>query len=254
MRGLSVGLILFAGLLDAWPGAAHADGDPLPVPRRLSEEDGEGFSSADFERLLHKLRSEREGLAADWQALRKRNTPAQPSLESEQRLLEKQMQQALEALKKSRWTTSPVNLVGTGAIQQKTDFDTPQPKKNVKGDAAAQEATDKKPSAIDPLAQAHSLFKSRQFGEALATFEQVDLKGKKANERAPILYLKAVCLLHLDKSAEATELLQEVANSRSDPKLADYAQWQLENLRWRRDIAQRLQDIRQRYQGLEKSR
>ena len=96
--------------------------------------------------------------------------------------------------------------------------------------------------------------RSKQYEEALTTFQQVDLKGKKANERAPVQYLKACCLMHLGKSKDAAELLQEVANNRGDEKLAGYAQAQLEMLRWQRDVAQRLQDIRDRYQALENPR
>ena len=93
--------------------------------------------------------------------------------------------------------------------------------------------------------------RSKQYEEALTSFQQMDLKGKKVNERAPVQYLKACCLLHLGKPNEAAELLQEVANYRGDEKLAGYAQWELEMLRWHRDVAQKLQDIRQRHKPLE---
>ncbi len=49
----------------------------------------------------------------------------------------------------------------------------------------------------------------------------------------------AICLLHLGKAEEATALFRDVANSRGDEKLAGYAQWQLELLRWQRDVQEK---------------
>ena len=65
-------------------------------------------------------------------------------------------------------------------------------------------------------------------------------------------YLMALCLLHLGKNDDALPLLREVANSRGDDKLAGYAQWELEMLRWHKDVQERLQDIRRRRGALEK--
>ncbi len=38
---------------------------------------------------------------------------------------------------------------------------------------------------VDPLAEAHTLFRAGRFEEALASFRQVDLKGKKAEHARP---------------------------------------------------------------------
>jgi anion-transporting ArsA/GET3 family ATPase len=247
-------VLLFAVALCALAGRGKAGADPLPMPRKVYDDDGDGFSPADFERLLLKLRAEREGLSSDWQALRKRNTTPEPSLEMEQKRLEKQIQRALEGLKRGRQNSAAPVVSGPEPAQKKTEPDAPEGRKSAKPDAASEAPAEKSSGAVDVLAQAHTLVRSKQYEEALATFQQVDLKGKKANERAPVQYLKACCMLHLGKNTEAAELLQEVANYRGDEKLADYAQWHLEMLRWQRDVAQRLQEIRQRHQPLENRR
>jgi tetratricopeptide (TPR) repeat protein len=228
---------------------------PLPIPRRVADDDGDSSPAAEFERVLQKLRAEREGLSADWQALRKRNTAPEPSVEIEQKRFEMQMQKVLDDLRHRRLPTLP----GPAPT-----FDAA--KKKLEPDAAVE---DKKPGSVPPLpegqrdqftgpvdimAQAHTLMRSKQYEDALAAFQQVDLKGKKANERAPIQYLRACCLMHLGKSKDAAELLQDVANYKGDERLAGYAQSQLEMLRWQRDVSQRLQDIRQRHQAIEAGR
>src|SRR5262249_59971485 len=105
---------------------------------------------------------------------------------------------------------------------------------------------------VDVAAQAHLLFRAHQYEEALAAFRQIDLKGKKAETRAPIQYLMAICLLHLGKGDEAVPLLREAANARGDDKLAGYAQWQIEMVRWQHDTQTRVQQFRDRRLALEK--
>jgi hypothetical protein len=227
-----------------------ADTDPLPTPRRLSD-DEEFFSPAEFGQLLQKLKTEREGLNSDWLALRKRNSTPEPSVEAEQKRFESLMQKALEDLRERRLHPGSSSPLGSEAAKKKTEAEPEEPKKMDNAAPAPEGKAEKSPGAVDVLAQAHTLMRSKQYEEALATFQQVDLKGKKINERTPIQYLKACCLLHLGKTKEAGEVLQEVANYRSDEKVAGYAQWHLEMMRWQRDVAQRLQEIRQRRQALE---
>ncbi len=249
-------LLLLAVSWCAMPEPGRADPDPLAIPRKLDDDDGEGFSPAEFERMLQKLRAEREGLNSDWQALRKRNTAPVPSLESEQRQLEQQIKKALEDFRKGR-RNSPSYVISQSQNARQNpepEVKAPEDKGSRKPETPPPQPGEKSSAPVDALAQAQTLVRSKQYEEALSAFQQVDIKGKKANERAPIQYLKACCLLHLGKTADASELLQEVANNRGDEKLAGYAQWQLETLRWQRDVAQRLQDIRQRYQALEKGR
>jgi hypothetical protein len=51
---------------------------------------------------------------------------------------------------------------------------------------------------------------------------------------------------------DAVALLREAANSRGDERFAGYAQWQLDYLRWHREIQNRLEEIRQRRTATEK--
>lgn len=248
---LAATILLFAVTLGALEQRGAADTDSLPMPRRLNDNDGVAFSPTEFEHLLQKLKSEREGLNSDWQALRKRNTTAEPTVEIEQKRLETLMQKALDDLRRRRQNPAPTTSLGAETIKNKIEAVPEDPKKVDNPAPALEGKTDQRPGAVDVLAQAHALMRSKQYEEALATFQQVDLKGKKINERAPILYLTACCLLYLGKTKEAADLLQETANYRGDEKLANYAQWQLEMMRWQRDAAQRLQDIRQRRQALE---
>ena len=75
MRHRSLALVVwFAVALYVLPERSVADNDPVPMPRKMYDDEGDGFSIAEFERRLQKLKTEREGLESDWQALRKRNT------------------------------------------------------------------------------------------------------------------------------------------------------------------------------------
>jgi hypothetical protein len=252
MRCPLIATVLLIGVAQA-PNLALAQ--TLPMPRRVIDDDGDSFSTAEFERILHKLKAEREGLNADWQALHKRNTSVEPSLDMEQKLFEQRMQKALEDLRQRRSANggSPRPVAPTAEPPKIGPEPLPAPKDEKKSELLPPPAQrgEKEPGPIDALGQAHALMRSRQYGEALAAFHQVDLKLMKSNERAPVQYLKACCCLHLGKSKEAGELLQEVANYRGDEKLAGYAQSQLELLRWQRDISQKLQDIRQRHRAME---
>jgi TolA-binding protein len=246
--------VFFAVALGVVLEPAKAMAQPFPMPRRVADDDSDSFSPLDFERMLQKLKAEREGLSSDWQALRKRNTVPEPSLESEQKRFELHLQKALEDLKKRRLPPLPAPPVAPDGAKKPTEHETTENKKPAAVESPPDGPGEKTVGPVDVMAQAHTLMRSKQYEEALATFQQIDLKGKKINERGPIQYLKACCLLHLGKSKDAAELLQEVANYKGDEKLAGYAQTQLEMLRWQRDVAQRLQDIRQRYQALEGTR
>ena len=229
-------------------------GPPLPMPRivDVNDDDYGQFSAAEFDRLLQKMKEEREALRSDWQSLVKKNTrpvPQDSDLE-----LQRHFQQILQLLQKRTQAPPPAP-----AKDQPPPPDPPKTTPEPQTPAAKEEKTavvDMPPvkllSAHNFSAQANALFRSGQFEDALATFRLIDLKGQKAEVRAPVQYLMALCLLHLGKNDEALPLLREVANSRGDDKLADYAQWQLEMLRWQTDIQNRLQDIRLRREALEK--
>jgi tetratricopeptide (TPR) repeat protein len=243
--------ILLAGFAILVAATARADSDPdtLPMPRRFNADD-DPISKADLERTLANLRTERDALSSDLQALqKKRSQPVAPSMEEEQRLFQMHLQKTLNHLQQSR-SKAPRAFPVTGPLAQKS-AEAEASKQNT---LAKQSEGNPEPTAVpvNALAQAHALLRVQQYDEALATFQQIDVKGKKAEERAPIQYLKACCLLHLGRSKEASELFTEVANYRGDEVLAGYAQWTLDALRWQREVDRRLQEIRDRRSAVEK--
>jgi hypothetical protein len=238
----------------ALPVLVLAQPGTLPMPRVWNEDSCKKFSAADFERQLQQLKAERSALVAEWQALVKRSAEVTVRKDSEAHL-ETQLKDILRRLQQSRdgAETPPLRPPGELAIEKIMDNTSGSQGNLKKGDDAAAPRREGEPgSVIDVLAQAHTLFRVHHYEEALACFRLVDLKGKKAEARAPIQYLMAVCLLHLGKDEQALPLLRDVANSRGDEKLAGYAQWQLEMLRWQRDIQDRLGEQRGRRLALEK--
>jgi hypothetical protein len=241
-------LLLTACWFAAAPISLPADTDTLPMPRLWNEE-GKRFSTAEFEQQLQTLKAERAALVAEWKALLKRSATAVPRADSDAQL-QVQLKDLLARLQQSRLPAAAPRELAIGKMGDPippgdTVAEAPAPLK-------AEGATEAASGPLDSLAQAHTLFRARQYAEALASFRLVDLKGKKAEARAPVQYLTAICLLHLGKADEALPLLRDVANSRGDEKLAAYAQWQLEMFRWQREVHDRLHEIRERRLAVEK--
>ena len=248
-------LILAPLLCAFFTAPAPAGADVLPMPSVWRDGERKAYSSADFEKVLRQLKTERSALESEWKALVKRSAAAEARGPSASQL-QAELKDLLERLRQERSPApvAPKELVLGGkkieplpAGPAKT-IDPPPPVPLPKVDVP----TDTIAEPVDSLSEAHALFRARRFAEALTSFRQVDLKGKKAEARAPVQYLMAMCLLHLDKAEEATTLLREVANSHGDEKLAGYAQWQLELLRWQREVQDKLQRDRERRQALEK--
>jgi tetratricopeptide (TPR) repeat protein len=251
-------ILAFLGCIMAVPaGTSPADTFTLPMPSVKEGDECKKYSAAEFEQLLQQLKSERSALRAEWNAVTKRGLPQAPSADADTQL-QNQLKQALERLKKgpSETVQLPAAPKQLELDKQKIEPVQPSEKTDKKAEELAQPAKEKSQpppeNPVDPLAQAHALFRTHRYEEALASFRQVDLKGRKAEARAPIQYLMAICLLHVGKSQEAVSLLREVANSRGDEKLAGYSQWELELLRWQRDVSERLDAQRQRRKAVEK--
>jgi hypothetical protein len=247
---------LILPLLGCWLCAAVARvpaGDiPLPMPRVWNDTGEKRFSQAEFEELLRQLKTERAALESEWKALLKRSADAAPKGDSDT-LFQIQMKDLLKHLQENNHhpsaapaeRQSEVIKVEPSAPKAKKEEEAPWP----------ESGTGPMPQTVGPLdtlSQAHTLFRSGQYEEALASFRLVDLKGRKAEARAPIQYLMALCLMHLGKGSEAVPLLREVANSRGDEKVAACAQWQLDMIRWDREIHDALQGLKQRRLALEK--
>ncbi len=235
----------------AIPGPLTAEPDDLPAPRVWRSEEGKSFSAADFEQQLEKLKAERAGLQTEWKALLKRSTEAMPKSDVEGDF-QAQLREALRRLKERKSPASapprehPLDEHTIDPIAKHPGKEE-QPAHPAPGDSHAETTV----GPVDALSQAQTLFRTRHYEEALTSFRSVDLKGKKAEARAPVQYLMALCLLHLGKADEAVPMLREVANSRGDEKLAGYAQWQLDMYRWERELRDRLGQQRQRRLAVE---
>jgi hypothetical protein len=216
----------------------------------MLEDEGPPVALADFEQQLKKLKAEREALDAALRSASRRPAPTVPA--DDDVYLEWILKQALRRIQDRSQAAPP-----TGPTIAKEGSEPPkEPKKD--HDPAKHPKDEKPPlesggsGSGDPLLTGHALMRAEKYAAALEAFRQVDLKEKKAEERAPIQLLMATCCLNLGKNSEALDLLREVANSRADEQVAGYAQWQLEMHRWRQDVTGRLQDARQRRLALEK--
>lgn len=105
---------------------------------------------------------------------------------------------------------------------------------------------------VDPLALAHALFRSGNYERALQAFEMIDLRGTKADQRAPIEYLMASCLHRMGKTKEANARYLQIANTKGDELVAACAQYQIAALRWHTEVQDQLTEIKQRRLALEK--
>jgi hypothetical protein len=105
---------------------------------------------------------------------------------------------------------------------------------------------------LDPLGLAEVLYQSGDVEGALKAFRRIDLTSLRAEERVPVQYLIATCLRKTGKPDDATALYREVANSRTDPILAECAQWQLSSLRWQREADAQMNSLKQRQLAVEK--
>jgi tetratricopeptide (TPR) repeat protein len=232
---------------------AHAQFPPAPHPIPQLEHESADFSAQEFQRLLTKLKNEREGLDADWRSLTKRLSKRPSSNEPDLEKLQEQLKQTIVRLQQERikFQNPPVqpflpkNEVPVPEGKKKTD-DVPPVGKG--GMPSASPAA----GSVDVVHLAQTLYRAERYEEALAAFRSVDLKSMKPEERAPIVYLTAACLHQMGKTDDAIALLRDVANSRGDEQMAGYAQWEIENLRWHRETRLRLNDIRQRLLGIEK--
>ena len=239
-------------------GPASGDFPPRPRPLPVLEDDGVRFSSPEFERLLNQLKSDRMALDSDWRSFSKQRTASRPPNKDEQQELQLLLKQTLQRLQLQQERKKPVQVPTPPVELPKKIPDLlkyepalkGEPPVEPKSDVAASESG--LPGRIDPLFLGNALFRAEKYEDALTSFRLIDLKAKKAEERAPIQFLMASCMLHLGKHEEAAEFLRDAANSRGDERFAGYAQWQLEMQRWQREIHNQLEDLRRRRLNLEK--
>lgn len=104
---------------------------------------------------------------------------------------------------------------------------------------------------VDPLALAQSLFQTGDYANALPAYQAVDSGSAAARDRVAQQYMVATCLRHLGRFDEAAAIYREVAGMREGEVFAECAQWQLNSIRWRRDILTQVDQLKQRRQEVE---
>ncbi|HZZ78304.1 MAG TPA: hypothetical protein VFE62_07285 [Gemmataceae bacterium] len=226
----------------------------IPLPSVPLHVEAEPYSPSEFQRALKELKAEREALDAEIRAMDRRLNAPEPIAEPENDPILRRVREAAARFREQRERT-PIPTIAPGPLQPKPEQPIPEPKKMLEEDPLPLKSIKVEPlgtTPVDPVQLAHTLFRTGRYEEALTVFRKIDLLGKKQEERAPIIYLTAECLNRVGKTEDAIAMLREVANSKGDVQMAECAQWQIDNLRWQRDMQGRLRDIRQRLQALEK--
>ncbi len=99
---------------------------------------------------------------------------------------------------------------------------------------------------VDLPALADSLFQAGDHEGALGIYRLMESTVQSNQDRIAIQYQIACCFRKLGRLNEAAALYREIISADQDRILADCATWQLEAIRWRRDLESQLQQIRQR--------
>src|ERR1043165_977074 len=251
MRKIRLLLIPFTACATYWVATtSHAQTEfpPRPRPLPVLDEDGGRYRQADFERLLQQLKADRTARDSDWKALAKKKGFTPLPAEQEQYELQQMLRLTLERLQQSRKKPEPFLLPDHELPKKNNLPPLIEPKANPTEEKKADAPL---PGNIDPTHLGNVLLRAGKYEEALASFRMIDLKTRKIEERPPLQILMATCLIYLGKYDEAIELLQSAANTRGDERFSGYAQWQLENQRWQRDVNDRLNDIRRRRTDVE---
>jgi tetratricopeptide (TPR) repeat protein len=239
------------------PSTAPAPPWAPPAPSQIYPDEDALFLKARLNELLLQLDVERKALGAAQDATAREYQQgievgtrgnAFVKLRIKELLVKLHRQQAekVVAISPPAIDTEPGKGKSSGAagVKQPEKFPLLPPEKDSPGVIA--------PQIVDPLALGHALFRAGNFDGALRAFRMIDLKGTKADQRAPIQYLIASCLHHLGKTEEAGALYREVANTLGDDPVATCAQWQLAALRWHKQTQERLAEIRLHRAALEK--
>jgi tetratricopeptide (TPR) repeat protein len=209
----------------------------------------------DLPRLGERLKAAREGLEAERQKLAQpsENTYTIEALKLRLKLAEllnklnKQEQEKAQAAKRAPASSDPWNLPpGSGQLPAgveplKVPGLTPEP-------LPPPQRTD---TPVDPMALAQSLFRTGDYEASLASFRLLNLNKLGRPDRAAVQYLMASCLRKLGRTDQAAALYREVIKSHDDDSLAEFAQWQLSAMQWRRELQTQLDQVRQRRQALE---
>jgi tetratricopeptide (TPR) repeat protein len=103
---------------------------------------------------------------------------------------------------------------------------------------------------VDPIALGQVLLRMEDYEGAVRAFRAVEFAKLRADERAYVQYLLATALRSAGQSQEALPLYREVANSKADAMIAEYARWQLSLMQWQRDLEAQLATLRERRKAI----
>ena len=123
--------------------------------------------------------------------------------------------------------------------------------------SAPAKGTDAPPSytlsetAVDPLSLAQALFRTGDYEGSLAIYLSLLHKEPLPLEKVMYQYMIASCYRKLGKYDQAYSLYLEVINSKRDEVLSECSVWQLDTMKWRKDLENRLGQIKQRRQAME---
>lgn len=107
---------------------------------------------------------------------------------------------------------------------------------------------------LDPQALADSLYRAGDYAGALSTYGTLKASKLDREEEIFVQYMTGCCYYQLDRLDDAIAAWREVGSAREDPFLAGVAQWQIGSVRWRREMSQQVQQLRQRREAVEAKR
>jgi tetratricopeptide (TPR) repeat protein len=135
--------------------------------------------------------------------------------------------------------------------------DVPSPSPRLSIDPAVEPRRSSEPAALepdaatDPVGFGNSLFGLGEYEQALKAYQQAEQVARKPQDRLPVQYLMACCLRKLGKVDEAVEQYRKIAETKADEPLRECAQWQLDNIKWRKEVEAQLKGLQQRRRALE---
>ncbi len=202
-------------------------GDVEDEPRFGAQYNAAANNSAltDFESELALLRDEREAVSRT----RYETEVAKQNLASDALLFQKILNKLL-------------NNLATGGVSKRSDE---------KSFALTDDGSDdigllppSTPQPVDYMGLANAEFQQEHYDEALDSFGRALTEPQTAKDGVYIQYMIATCLRKLKKYEEARDAYSEVAVSPDDKILAEYANWQLNLIKWRLDLDERLKEQR----------
>jgi tetratricopeptide (TPR) repeat protein len=244
-------------------GAAVFGADDLPKPRKDSNPpplmpevtsprpiEGGGGSTRigddELQRKLAELRASREALHKERVAVETAPSPVPSTTQSDE--ADRQSRRLADLMRRLSGGSSRPDATET----RPSEIDRPP---GTIGGRPEGSGTSADTETIDALAVAQNYYRAGNYERALEAFRKIPVQNGRSEDKAPVMYMMATCLKKLGKVDEAEKLYQSVAMMKGDEFtrfMAESAQWQLDNLGWRRKLNTELRLLRERNQSLEK--